>query len=128
MEGGADRKLVELRDRALMAQQRFWRHQDQRFADVALQLTPQDVKIIGGRRAIRHLHIVLGAQLQIAFEPRRGMFRPLAFVAMRQEADETRHPQPFAFAGRNELIEHDLRAIGEIAELSFPNGQGIGFG
>ena len=34
----------------------------------------------------------------------------------------------FAFAGGDELVEHDLRAIGEIAELRFPERQRVGFG
>ena len=42
---------------------------------------------------------------------------PLSLVAVRQEAGERRHSQPLALAGRDELVEHDLRAIGEIAEL-----------
>ena len=39
------------------------------------------------------------------------MLWALAFVAVRQQAHEPAHAQPFAFARRNELIEHDLRAV-----------------
>ena len=56
------------------------------------------------------------------------MFRPLAFVAVRQQAHEAGHAQPFAFTRADELVEHDLRAVGEIAELRFPQGQRVGFG
>ena len=56
------------------------------------------------------------------------MFRPLAFVAMRQQADEARHAQPFALARRDELVEHHLRAIGEIAELRLPQRQRLRLG
>ena len=48
------------------------------------------------------------------------MLRPLALVAVRQQADETGHAQPFALAGGDELVEHDLRAVGEVAELRLP--------
>ena len=128
VERGAGRHFVEPRDRALVAQQAFRRHQDQRLADFALQLPAQGVEIIRRRREVRHLHVVFGAHLQEALEPRGGMFRPLAFVAMRQQAHEARHAQPLAFARRNELVEHHLRAIGEIAELRFPQRQRIRLG
>ena len=128
MERRVRAHLVEPRHRALVAQQRLRRHQDQRLAEVALELAAQDVEIVRRRRAIGDLHIVLGAHLQKALEPRRGMLRPLAFVAVRQQADQPRHAQPFAFAGRDELVEQHLRAVGEIAELGFPHGQRVGLG
>src|SRR5687768_6311008 len=56
------------------------------------------------------------------------MFRPLPFVAVRQEADEARHAQPFALARRDELVEDDLRAIGEIAELRLPQSERVRLG
>jgi hypothetical protein len=43
-------------------------------------------------------------------------------------ADEARHAQPLAFARRDELVEHDLRAVGEVAELRFPHRQRVGLG
>ena len=51
------------------------------------------------------------------------MFGALSLVAMRQQADEARHAQPLAFARRDELVEQNLRAVGEVAELRFPQGQ-----
>ena len=109
--------------------QRLWRsrrlrrHQDQRLAEVALQLTAQDVEVVRRRRAVGDLHVVLGAHLQPALEARGGMLRTLAFIAVRQKADEARHAQPLALARRDELVEHDLRAVGEVAELRLPQGR-----
>ena len=120
--------LVEPRYRAAMAQQGFRRHQDERLAEVALELAAQDVEVVRRRRAVGDLHVVLGAHLQKTFEPRRRMFWPLAFVAVRQQADQAGHAQPFALARRDELVEHHLRAVGEVAELRFPQGQRIGLG
>ena len=85
-------------------------------------------KKLAGVVQIDDLHVVLGAELQIAFEPRRGMLRPLPFVAVRQQADEARHAQPLALARRDELVEHHLRAVGEIAELRLPQRQRVGLG
>ena len=120
--------VVERRDAALVAQQALRRHQDQRLAELALHLTAQDVEVVRRRRAIGDLHVVFGAHLQPALETRGGMLRPLALVAVRQQADEARHAQPFAFARRDELVEHHLRAVGEVAELRFPQRQRVGLG
>src|SRR5512139_83991 len=120
MERGAVRQLVQPRYRTLVAQQRFRRHQNERLADFAPQLPAQDVEVVRGRRAVRNLHIVFCAHLQEALEPRRGMLWSLPLVAMRQQTNEARHPQPFALPGGDELVEHDLRAVREVAELRFP--------
>ena len=56
------------------------------------------------------------------------MFRALALIAMRQQQHEARHAQPFHLAGGDELVDHHLRAIGEIAELRFPQHQRLGLG
>ena len=90
-----------------------------------MDLAAQGVEIVGRRRQVAHLHIVFGAHLQVALKPGRGMLRTLTFIAMRQQHDETRHAQPFALARRNELVEENLRAVREIAELGFPQGQRV---
>ena len=128
VERALARHFGQRRDRPLVAQQRLRRHQDQRLAEVALHLAAQDVEVVGRRRAVGDLHVVFGAKLQEALEPRRGVLRPLAFIAMRQQADEARHAQPLALARRDELVDDDLRAVGEIAELRFPQGQRLRLG
>src|SRR5690606_16308474 len=108
----------------LVAQQRLWRHQDQRLAEVTLQLTAQDVEVVRRRGDVGNLHVVFRAHLQEALETGGRVLRSLPFVAVRQKADETRHTQPLALARRNELVEDNLRTVGEVAELGFPQGQG----
>jgi hypothetical protein len=39
---------------------------------------------------------------------------------VRQQHHETAHLAPLLLAGGDELVDHDLRAVGEIAELRFP--------
>ena len=112
----------------LVPEQRFRRHQHQRLAELAVQLAPQHMEIIRRRRAVDDLPIVLGAKLEVALEPGRGMLRPLAFIAMRQQQHEARHAQPFALARRDELVDHHLGAIGEVAELRLPQHQRVGLG
>ena len=110
----------------LWRKQRLRRHQDQRLAELAVQLAAQDVEVVRRRRAVRDLPVVLGAELQEALEAGRGVLRPLALVAVRQQAHEAGHAQPLALAGRDELIEHDLRAVGEVAELGLPQASALG--
>ena len=52
------------------------------------------------------------------------MLRSLAFVAVGEQEDEAGRLAPFGFAGGDELVDDDLGAIGEVAELGFPEGQG----
>ena len=74
-----------------------------------------------GRHA--HLDVVLGAELQEALEARRRMLRALALVAVRQEHREAAHALPLGFARGDELVDHDLRAVHEVAELRLPDHQ-----
>ncbi len=110
-----------------MAQQRFRCHQDQRLAVIAVQLTAQDVEVVRRGCTVRNDPVVTTTHLQEAFQTGRGMFRALAFEPMRKQDNKTRHAQPFAFAGADELVKHDLGTIGEIAELCFPHHQRIWF-
>ena len=123
MERALAGNLGQSRHRPLVAQQRLRRHQDQRLAEVALQLPAQDMEIVSRRRDVGDLHVVFGAKLQEALEPGRRMLRSLTFIAVRQQADEPGHSQPLALARRDELVEHDLRAVGEVAELRLPQRQ-----
>jgi hypothetical protein len=115
-------EVLAPRHSELVPQQRLGGHDHQRLAEITKQLAAQDVEIIGRRRAIGDLHIVLGAQLQVALEPGRAVLRPLAFIAVGQEHHEAARAQPLGFAGGDELVDDRLRAVGEIAELRFPAG------
>lgn len=46
-----------------------------------------------------------------------------AFIAVRQQHHRATHTAPFLLAGADELVDNDLRAVGEVAELRFPDGQ-----
>ena len=74
------------------------------------------------------LHIVFCAQLQETFQTGRGVFRALPFIAMGQQHGKTTQAAPLGFPGGDKLVDHHLGAIGEIAELRFPNHQGLGRG
>ena len=53
------------------------------------------------------------------------MFRTLAFVAMRQQQDDAAQAAPLGFTRRDELVDDHLCAVGEIAELRFPDHQRV---
>src|SRR6266446_6359475 len=109
-----------------MAQHAFWRKDDQRLAPGAAHLTAQHVEILGGGGRLTDLHVVFGRKLHKTLETGAGMFRALAFVAVREEHDETRRQIPLVLARADELVDDDLRAVGKIAELRFPEYEGFG--
>jgi hypothetical protein len=93
-------------------------HHDQRPAEWADHLPAQQVEDLRWRRRHAHLHVVLRAQLQIALGARRRVLGPLALVAVRQQHHEAADAAPLRFAGGDELVDDDLCAVGEVAELA----------
>ena len=45
---------------------------------------------------------------------------------MRQQEDDAGEQAPLGFAGGDELVDDDLCAVGEVAELGFPEDEGFG--
>ncbi|MCY1505896.1 hypothetical protein D9M68_401240 [compost metagenome] len=113
------------RDGQLVAQQRLRRHHDQRLAQRTDHLAAQHVVDLsrGGRYA--DLDVLLGAQLQVAFQTRGGVLRTLALVAVRQQHGQAAEALPLDLAAGDELVDHHLRAVGEVAELGFPDHQRV---
>ncbi len=56
------------------------------------------------------------------------MLRPLAFVAVREQQHETAVLLPLVLGGHEELVDDDLGAVGEVAELGLPDGERLGVG
>src|SRR5258708_7074884 len=86
-----------------------------------MQLTAKHVKVLCGRRTVHNLHVVLAAQLQKALHARAGMFRALAFITVRQQQNQAARLAPLGLGGGNELVDHDLSAVDEIAKLRLPH-------
>ena len=53
------------------------------------------------------------------------MVRPAAFQAMGQQHHQSGETKPFLLCGSDELVDDDLRTIGEVAELRLPADQGV---
>ena len=78
----------ELVDRAVgstIAEQRFRRHDDERIRLRGLCLRPQQVEVLCRGRAVRNTDVAFSRDLQEPFEPRAGVLRAGAFVAVRQQ-------------------------------------------
>ena len=103
-----------------MAQQALRRQHDQRLAPAPQRLPAQEVEVLRRGRGLADLDVVLGRELQEALEAGAGVLRPLPLVAVRQEQDEARQQAPLVLAGAEELVDDDLRAVGEVAELRLP--------
>ena len=64
------------------------------------RLTPQQMKILGRIRRLANLQIVFGGELQKAFDAGAGVFRALAFVAVRQQQHHAGEQVPFELLPR----------------------------
>ena len=56
-----------------------------------------------------------------ALDPRRAVLGPLALVPVRQEQDEAVVLVPLVLGGDEVLVDDDLRAVDEVAELRLPH-------
>src|SRR5215208_1229010 len=91
------------------------------------RLTPQDVEVLGGGRAVDQTQVDIRGGFEKPLGTGVGMLRSLPLVAMRQEEYQRGCQAPFGSTGSNELIEHDLRAVDEVAVLRFPDHQTLRF-
>ena len=97
----------------------------ERLAEVAPDLPPQQVEVLRRRGRDGDLDVVLGAELEEPLEPGAGVLGPLPFVAVRQEHDQPAGPAPFRLGRGDELVDDDLGAVGEVAELGLPHDQHV---
>ena len=77
----------------------------------------------GGR--LDDLQVIFGAELQETFESGGGVFGTLAFVAVGKQHHNPAGLAPFRFCGGDELVDDDLRAVSEVAELRLPDHERI---
>ena len=97
----------------------------ERLADLAPHLTAQQVEVLRRRRRVDDLDVVLGAHREEALDASRRVLGPLALVAVRQQHDEARRLAPLVFGGDEELVDDDLRAVDEVAELRLPGDERV---
>ena len=120
------REVGDRRGGVGMAQHALRGEDDQRLAPMAQGLAAQQVEILRGVGGLRDLDVVFRGELEVALDAGAGVFRALAFVAVRQQHDQAGEQVPLGFAGGDELVDDGLRAVGEVAELGFPEDQRFG--
>mmetsp|Transcript_21665 Transcript_21665/g.84340 ORF Transcript_21665/g.84340 Transcript_21665/m.84340 type:complete len:844 (+) Transcript_21665:834-3365(+) len=83
---------------------------------------------LAGRGRLHDLHVVVRGQLHEALQAGRAVLGALAFIAVRQHHHEAIGAAPLHFTRRDELVDDDLGAVDEVAELGFPDGQRVRLG
>ena len=128
-EHGVELRVGEVLDavrRLRQAQQRLRRHDDQRALLGDARLAAQQVEVLRGRRGVRDADVALGGELQEALEAGAGVLGPRALVAVRQQQRQPRGLAPLGRPAGDELVDDDLRAVGEVAELRLPQDERLG--
>jgi hypothetical protein len=103
-----------------MAQQALRRHDDERAALPAAAPVAQQVEVLRGRRAVGDADVVLGGELEEPLEAGAGMLGALSLVAVRQQQHQRGLLLPLGAARGEELVDDDLSAVHEVAELCLP--------
>ena len=80
---------------------------------------------LGGGRAVGDPDVVLGPLLEESLEPRARVLGAVAFVAVRQQERQARGLTPLRAPGDEELVDHDLGAVDEVAELRLPEDERV---
>src|SRR5262249_27281151 len=129
----AARQILDTRDSLWMPQQALGREDHERLTDAAPvgpteHLAAQQVEVLGRSSAVGDLDIVLGAEREEALDAGARMLGPLAFEAVREQQHEAARLAPLLLGAYQELVDHDLGAVGEVAELRLPENQRQGIG
>ena len=99
---------------------------DEGLAPLAQGLAAEEMEVLRGGGGLRDLDVVLRRELEVALDAGAGVLGALAFVAVGEEHDEAGEEAPLGFAGGEELVDDDLGAVGEVAELGLPEDEGLG--
>src|SRR5438309_10993712 len=82
-----------------------------------------EVEVLRRGRRVGDPDVLLRGELEEALEPRARVLRTIPFVAMREEQREARRLAPLRHSGDDELVDHDLCAVDEVAELGLPEDE-----
>src|SRR5262245_35532954 len=78
-----------------------------------------------GCRAVDDPDVVLRRELEEPFEARARMLGAVSLVPVRKQERETRGLSPLRPPGDDELVDDDLRAVDEVAELRLPEHERV---
>src|SRR5258706_12054830 len=109
------------RDGFLVTQQALGREDDERLAVGPDHLPAQQEEHLHRRGRDAHLDLVDAAPLPEAPRTAGAAVGPLPFVAVRQHHHHAADAAPLDLARGDELVDHHLRAVDEVAELRLPD-------
>ena len=95
-------------------------HDHQRLAGPRQGLGPEQVEVLRRRRRVGHPDVVLGGEHEEALQPGAGVLRPLALEAVGEQQHQAALLAPLVLGGHDELVDDDLAAVDEVAELRLP--------
>jgi hypothetical protein len=84
------------------------------------------VEVLRRRRRVDDAHVVLRAQVQEAFDARARVLGALPLVRVGEEQADTAGLPPLVLRGGDELVDDDLGAVEEVAELCLPQDERLG--
>ena len=88
-------------------------------------LAAQQVEVLRRGGGVGDLDVVLGAQREEALDAGRGVLGALALVAVGQQQHEARGLAPLVLGGHEVLVDDDLGAVDEVAELRLPQHERV---
>ncbi len=108
-----------------MAQQALGGHDDSGRRKLRLSCRRRAWKYWAGVVRLQTWMLSSAQAVKIALEVGVGVLRALALVAVGQQHDEPADPLPLVEGGGDELVDDDLGAVGEVAELRLPDHQHV---
>ena len=86
-------------------------------------LGAQEMEVLGRGGRLGDPHVAPGAQGEEPLDAGRGVLGALALVAVGQQQDQAGLLAPLVLGGHQEVVDDDLGAVPEVAELGLPGHQ-----
>ena len=126
MELAALGQILQLRGGGRQAQQALRRHHHERALLLHERLAPEQVEVLGWGGAVGHANVALRGELEEALDAAARVLGAAALVPVGKQQREPRGLAPLGETGDEELVDHHLRSIHEVAELRLPQHQRLG--
>lgn len=71
------------------------------------------------------LRVVIISELQESLQSSRRVFSTISIITVRQEENKSSRNRPLCLTRSDVVVDHDLRSVGEISELSLPHDEDV---
>lgn len=143
LEAAVTAHLLEAGAGQRVAEHGLGEGQDQRLAELAVDLATEDVEVLGRGGSVDDLHVavlvlagellgrgvdvrVIIAQLEVTLNTRGRVLGALAVITVGEGHNETGTLEPLLLTRGEELIDNALRVVGKVTELSLPYDESVG--